>query len=253
MPRWTLRRARRRTQPPSIPHPMPSPRQRCWPSTRWAWAAWRCAARPTARDAWLNLLRRLLPKGSPWRRVPLNPGDAALIGGLDFAATLQCGRPVAQNGVLAQADGGFALLAMAERTSAHTAARIAAVMDAREVALQRDGIAQRHNARVALVLLDEGCDDDEQAPPALLDRVAFRIPIDAMRSCVELAQWPGLDGDRIAQLRGQLNTVSADDACLRSLCAVALALGVDSMRAPLLALRAARRGGAGRTRYRHPG
>lgn len=193
-----------------------------------------------ARDAWLNLLRRLLPAGSPWRRVPLNLGDAALIGGLDFAATLQCGRPVAQTGVLAQADGGFALLAMAERTSAHTAARIAAVMDAREVALQRDGIAQRHDARVALVLLDEGCDDDEQAPPALLDRVAFRIPMDAMRSCIELAQWPGLDGDRIALLREQLSAVRADDACLHSLCAVAHALGVDSMRAPLLALRAAR-------------
>lgn len=193
-----------------------------------------------AREAWLRLLRRLLPAGSPWRRLPLNAGDAALLGGLDFAATLQMGRPVAQAGVLAQTDGGVALLAMAERTTAHTAARLAAVMDAHEVALERDGITQRQPARMALVLLDEGCDDDEQAPAALLERVAFRIDAAALSASAPLADWPGLDGDRIAALREQLRAVPVDDGALTTLCAVAHALGVASMRAPLMALRAAR-------------
>ena len=71
-----------------------------------------------ARDGWLALLRGLLPQGTPWRRVPLRIDDTALLGGLDLGATLQAGRPVARQGVLAQADGGVVLLAMAERPAA---------------------------------------------------------------------------------------------------------------------------------------
>ena len=61
-------------------------------------------------------------------------------GGLDLAATLQAGRPVAQKGLLAEADGGVVVLAMAERIEPGTAARLCAVLDERVVMLQRDGI-----------------------------------------------------------------------------------------------------------------
>jgi magnesium chelatase subunit D len=67
-----------------------------------------------ARDDWLALLRTLLPAASPMRRVPLNIGDTALLGGLDLGATLQAGRPVALQGLLAQAHSGVLVLAMAE-------------------------------------------------------------------------------------------------------------------------------------------
>ncbi|NBT92994.1 MAG: hypothetical protein EBT37_10515 [Betaproteobacteria bacterium] len=50
------------------------------------------------RDAWLALLRTLLPAASPMRRVPLNTGDTALLGGLDLGATLQAGRGRAHDG-----------------------------------------------------------------------------------------------------------------------------------------------------------
>jgi magnesium chelatase subunit D len=63
------------------------------------------------RDVWLALLRDLLPRDTPLRRVPLNISDTALLGGLDLGATLQAGRPVALQGLLAQADGGVLLLA----------------------------------------------------------------------------------------------------------------------------------------------
>ena len=39
-----------------------------------------------------------------------------LLGGLDLAATLHAGRPVAERGMLAEANGGIVLLAMAERS-----------------------------------------------------------------------------------------------------------------------------------------
>src|SRR5919107_42228 len=81
------------------------------------------------RDAWLGLLRGLLPAGAPWRRVPLPVGDGRLLGGLDLAATLRAGRPVAERGLLAEADGGVLLLAMAERVTPLAAARLTAALD----------------------------------------------------------------------------------------------------------------------------
>jgi magnesium chelatase subunit D len=188
------------------------------------------------REAWLAFLRDVLPAGTPQRRLPLNVADAALLGGLDFAATLQAGRPVMQQGLLAQADGGVVTLAMAERTTPGVAARLAAVLDAGEVRLERDGLGQRLPARVGLIALDEGLDDDEQLPVALRERLAFRLEADALRGLCDLALTP----ETVAAARARLPRVQVDAPYLEALCAAALALGVDSMRAPLLALRVAR-------------
>lgn len=188
------------------------------------------------RDAWLVFLRALLPKGTPQRRLPLNVADAALLGGLDFAATLRAGRPVMQQGLLAQADGGVVTLAMAERTTPGVAARLASVLDTGEVRLERDGLGQRLPAHVGLIALDEGLDDDEQLPLALRERLAFRIEAEALRGLCELALTP----ETVCAARARLPRVTADEAYIEALCAAALALGVDSMRAPLQALRTAR-------------
>ncbi len=188
------------------------------------------------RDAWLVFLRALLPEGTPQRRLPLNVADAALLGGLDFAATLQAGRPVMQQGLLAQADGGVVTLAMAERTTPAVAARLASVLDTGEVQLERDGLGQRLPAHVGLIALDEGLDDDEQLPLALRERLAFRIEADALRGLCELALTP----ETVSTARARLHRVTVAEAYMEALCAAALALGVDSMRAPLQALRAAR-------------
>lgn len=198
------------------------------------------------RDAWLAHLRALLPAGTPQRRLPLGAGDAALLGGLDFAATLQAGRPVLQQGLLAQAHGGVVTLAMAERTTPATAARLAAVMDTGEVALERDGLAQRLPARVGLVALDEGIDDDERLPAALRERLALQLDAPALQGFAAMDLASGC----VAAARAALPGVEADDAIVEALCAAALALGVDSLRASHQALRAARAAAAleGRTR-----
>ena len=47
------------------------------------------------RDRWLALLREYLPEGAPLRRLPIHVTDGRLLGGLDLAATLRAGRPVA--------------------------------------------------------------------------------------------------------------------------------------------------------------
>ena len=189
------------------------------------------------RDEWLGLLRALLPPQTPLRRIPLNISDTALLGGLDLGATLNAGRPIAQQGVLAQADGGVVVLAMAERLSAGMAARLAAVIDTQEVATERDGLALRRPARFGVVALDEGFSDDEQMPGALLDRLAFRLILEGRPEADEALDWQASD---VADARALLPRVSSSDEVVHALCAAALALGVASLRAPLLALRVAR-------------
>lgn len=198
--------------------------------------ALRVSAGP-ARDEWLALLRKLLPSGTPQRRIPVNINDASLLGGLDLGATLSAGRPVAQQGVLAHANDGVVLLAMAERVSLGTAARLAAVLDTQEVAIERDGLALKLPARLGVVALDEGMNDDEQVPAALLDRLAFLVHLKPAYSGDEVCEWTAVD---IAQARVLLPYVKASDIMVQALCAASLALGVYSLRAPLFALKAAR-------------
>jgi len=191
-----------------------------------------------ARERWLALLKQLLPEDRPLRRVPLNIGDTALLGGLDLGATLQAGRPVAQQGLLAQADGGVVVLAMAERISPATAARLASVLDQGEVVLERDGLALRRPARLGMVALDEGDTDDEQLPAALHDRLAFHLSLAPESAPLKSgADWQRSD---ILAAQVRLPRVGVDDGVLQSLCGAAMALGVASLRAPLLALRVAR-------------
>ena len=192
------------------------------------------------RDQWLSLLKQLLPASAPFRRIPLNINDTALLGGLDLGATLHSGRPFAQQGVLAQSDGGVVLLAMAERLSLGTAARLAAVLDTHEVAIERDGLALRLPARVAMVAFDEGVGDDEKLPAALLDRLAFHVVLDGRGDPRESGEQVIWQVNEVVQARALLPRVVASDEALQALCAAALALGIDSLRAPLLALRAAR-------------
>jgi magnesium chelatase subunit D len=190
-----------------------------------------------AREAWLAGLRALLPADAPVRRLPPRIEDERLLGGLDLPATLAAGRPVAQRGVLAEADGGVVLLPMAERADGALAARLAAVLDLGEVRAERDGLALRLRARIGLVALDEAIEGDEAPPAALAERLAFHI---------DLRDSPGIGSGtwtaaEIAAARGRLESVAAPDmALVEALCAAAIRIGVLSLRAPLLALKAAR-------------
>ena len=189
--------------------------------------ALRCAAGPQ-RDAWLAGFRALMGQ-APWRRIPPDLPDNRLLGGLDLTATLALGRPVAENGVLAAVDGGTLVIAMAERMPGGTAARIASVIDARAVVIEREGVAFNAESRFCTLMLDEGIEADEKAPPALLERLAFHIlPGEAP---------PDID---VSEARALLPSVTMADEFIEALTGAAMALGIGSPRAVLLALNAAR-------------
>lgn len=189
----------------------------------------------------------------PMRRLPVTIDDEALIGGRDLAATLAGQGGTVRPGLLAQADGALLIVSMAERMGDAVAARIAAVMDTGEVVIERDGAAARHPARFGLVLLDDG-QGDERVPDRLAERCAFRFDLSDVRLPAEGAQNPSSLGG-FAPLREQeeggfaqsrkaakdKRSSSPDPSPqMMALVVTASMLGIDTQRATIMALRAAR-------------
>ncbi len=191
------------------------------------------------RDRWLAHVRSMMAPGAPLQRVPINVSADRLQGGLDVAATLAAGQRRVERGVLAQADGGAIVLPMAERWSASAFGPIAAAMDVGAVRLERDGLQAVQPACFGVIALVEDATDDEQPPAALTDRLAFVIDVSALshRDCSEVPD----TACEIAEGRGRYGLVAVPDAdIIQALCTAALALGVASLRAVMLAVEAAR-------------
>lgn len=192
-------------------------------------------ARPgPARDAFCRALADRLPEAAPMVRLPLHVTDDRLLGGLSLDATLRTGRAVLQSGLLASADGGVVLAAMAERMDLHVAAQLCAALDRGSITVERDGLTAIAPARLCVLALDEGI-DDESPPAVLTERLAFWLTLDDRASVSDVPR-----GDEVAGARGRLARVVLPSAALEALCRAASVLGIDSLRAPLLAAKAAR-------------
>jgi magnesium chelatase subunit D len=199
------------------------------------------------RDEWLEAFRKLLPADAPWRRVPLGIADSRLLGGLDLAASLSAGRPIAQAGLLAEANGGIIILPMAERVESQMIARIAAVLDSGALRVAREGITMARATRFGIVAMDEGASEEEQVTEALSDRLAFRLSCDT--TSLQRAEPVMPTRAEIEAARRRLSRVQMPADLPQAFCAAALALGILSLRAPVFALRCARAAAAlaGRT------
>lgn len=186
------------------------------------------------RDALVPAMRASLPADAPMRRLPVHVDDERLLGGIDLAATLALGRAVTSPGLLDEAYGGVLVIPMAERISAETAGRIGAAMDGGDKPF-------------LLVALDDGVEPDERPPATLVERLAFAIELSSQSSGEGsfVARWK----DDIASNRtvaipppepvvGPQPHVGED--LMTALVTTAAALGIESARAPILALRAAR-------------
>lgn len=187
-----------------------------------------------ARDGLVAAIRAVLPCGMPVRKIPVAIDDDRLLGGLDLAATLRAGRPVLVRGVLAEADGGVMIVPSAERLTPSLAAKLGAVLDAGSIAIERDGLTERLDCQLGLILLDEGIGPEEGAPVALLDRLALHVLLESASGSLPF------DHGAVASARALLPSVAADDSIAIMLAQAALAFGVHSSRAWTFALRAAR-------------
>ena len=189
------------------------------------------------RDRWLTLVRDMLPQSAPLRRIPHTIATGRLLGGLDLAATVARKQVVADRGCLVEADGGVVVLTMAERVPLDTAAQIGTALEAGEVMLERDGLTLRTPTRFGLIALDEGDGPDERVPATLADRLAVWLDFTGLR---ELPDDPGFTSGDIARARERLDDVVLGEDAVQAVCETAAALGIPSLRAPVLALQVAR-------------
>jgi len=158
----------------------------------------------------------------PGRRIHPDLSDTQLFGGADIAATLAAGHLI-QSAGLARTPARL-ILPMAERTPPALAARLAQLLD------QSPG----HT----LILLDEGLDAEEAAPAALTERLALHVTLDAVPHTDARPLLPA-PADLLAA-RARLGQVHHTPQDVITLTTLALSFGIDSLRAPWLALRAAR-------------
>jgi magnesium chelatase subunit D len=189
------------------------------------------------RERWLQCLR-LLCADQPMPRLPLHADVERLAGSLDLAATLRAGRPVAERGLLQEADGGVLLIPLAERLEPELAATLGAVMETGRVV---GSVSTRHasarRVRFGVVALDEGAEPDECVHAGLADRLALHVDLGHV-GVRELSE-PTFDAADIDAARRLLPEVRFDEPRVETLCAAAVALGIASMRIPWLAYRAA--------------
>jgi magnesium chelatase subunit D len=75
--------------------------------------------------------------------MPLGISDENLIGGIDLDQTLQTGKAVLRQGLLAQCDGQLLLMPMAERVEVGAVAKVVSALDNAFIAIERDGQSQR--------------------------------------------------------------------------------------------------------------
>jgi magnesium chelatase subunit D len=186
----------------------------------------------------LDLLTRLLPDETPVRRLPSQISDDRLLGGLDIGRSVACGEVVFSPGMLASLAGGIAVVPFADRLDEAVAARLAAVLDDGIVRIERDGLSQSQYARLAIIAGVERVDDNARCSARLADRLAFHVDASSLRGPPEPVA--AEEEQRIRKARARLETIAVPDEAHEALTTAAAQLGILSMRAPLLALRAAR-------------
>lgn len=190
------------------------------------------------RDLWLDEVRRLSPAGSPWVPVPAGTPQERLIGGVSIERSLRTGSLTAERGLLAEADGGLAILRMAERMEPGDAAPVASAMERGEVRVERSGASRTDPARFGVIALDEGEGADETTPANLTERMAFAVDLTAIPP--RIAAPFDIEPEEIALARKAFAGVQVPEPILEAIVHTSASLQIGSLRAPLFCLRAAK-------------
>lgn len=155
-----------------------------------------------------------LPQG---RRIHPGIDDTSLFGGVDLAATLASGKLTHSTGLLSTK--APLILTMAERCPPGLAARLAGWLD---------------KPGSCVIALDEGAEAEESLPAALIDRLGLFLDLsDLGRSDTAPIL---MDAARLSAAQAALHDIRLPAHALQTLTSVAFAMGIGSMRAPLLGL-----------------
>ena len=205
------------------------------------------------RERWL---RHLLAAGLNTVKVPGSVDMERLLGGIDLSLTLQTGSLHMQSGLLQQADQGVVCISMAERFPAALMAPMTQAMDTQSLPPLRmsDGSESAPRTQFGVVALDESMDDEPPIGKSLQERLGLWFDLQALApsDVPELQFSQAGSGDsahqtldiripaeKLHQARQLLPHIQWSDDQALAVCATALGLGIDSLRAPTLALRVA--------------
>jgi magnesium chelatase subunit D len=134
-----------------------------------------------------------------------------------------------QEGLLAQAIGGVVILPMAERLQSSLVARIVQA---------QDRAAMNAPSNFGIVALDESQDDEACIAASLAERLGLWLDLRhlTLRDTIDT----DFEIDDVLRARSNWREVEVSDEQLEVLCQTAMALGVNSLRAPQMAARLAR-------------
>ena len=205
------------------------------------------------RERWL---RHLLAAGLNTVKVPGSVDMERLLGGIDLSLTLQTGSLHMQSGLLQQADQGVVCISMAERFPDALMAPMTQAMDTQSLPPLRmsDGSESAPRTQFGVVALDESMDDEPPIGKSLQERLGLWFDLQALAPSdvpeLEFSQAGSGDSsqqafdirisaEKLRQARQLLPHIQWSDDQALAVCATALGLGIDSLRAPTLALRIA--------------
>ena len=214
--------------------------------------------RGTAKSTSARALAALLPQ-APFVTLPLAASLEQLVGTLNIEDVLRDGQVRLAPGLVARAHGGVLYV---DEVNLLPDALVDALLDVAASGLntvERDGVSRQHAARFVMV----GTMNPEEGDlrPQLLDRFGLSVtlenPADAEQRQAIVRARLAFDADpqallvrhareqaqlvaRIASAREALADLPWTDAVVRHVAQLALAAGVDGIRADLVMLRAAR-------------
>lgn len=205
------------------------------------------------RERWL---RHLLASGLNTVKVPGSVDMERLLGGIDLSLTLQTGSLHMQSGLLQQADQGVVCISMAERFPDALMAPMTQAMDTQSLPPLRmsNGSESAPRTQFGVVALDESMDDEPPIGKSLQERLGLWFDLQALAPSdvpelgfSQLSQGNASDqaldiripAEKLLQARQLWPHIQWSDDQALAVCATALGLGIDSLRAPTLALRVA--------------
>jgi magnesium chelatase subunit D len=178
------------------------------------------------RDFWLGYYTKLVR--TPIHKIPCTVDEERLLGGIDIAASLTLGKPSKQTGLLYCGTNQTLVLAMAERLQHRSASLIAQALETEDF---------------GAIAFDESASDDEALATCLDEKLPVFLQLDGVSRIDFEAIAFGGESDAnelplaaIDMARLTYKRVTYGDADINALCSAAIALGVDSMRAPIAAL-----------------
>ena len=189
---------------------------------------------------------------APFVELPLGATEDRLVGSIDVAAALAGGEVSFRPGLLADSHGGVLHVDEVNLLADHLVDTLLDVATSGVNRVERDGIAHQHEAR--FVLVGSMNPEEGELRPQLLDRfglcVEVRAPLDPAdraeivrrRLAFEKSHSDGAatyDDLSLAARLQQTRPAAVGDDLLKQAAAIALAAGVEGLRADLVLCRAA--------------